>query len=187
MILVLTTKRLVLKTIDESYAETVLEYYFRNKVFLNKWEPYRANDFYNIDHQAQQLIDDERNMEAGRLVRLWIFKKDDCQFARIIGTIAFSNIIGGAFLSCHLGYKLDKHEIDKGYITEALHTGLDFIFHDFGLHRVEANIIPSNIRSLRVVEKLGFYNEGLALKYLKINGKWEDHIHMVRLNDNGCI
>jgi [ribosomal protein S5]-alanine N-acetyltransferase len=57
------------------------------------------------------------------------------------------------------------------------------MFQELGLHRIEANIMPKNKRSLRVVEKLGFYNEGLAYKYLKINGKWEDHIHMVLLND----
>lgn len=44
--------------------------------------------------------------------------------------------------------------------------------------------MPKNKMSLRVVEKLGFYNEGLSYKYLKINGNWEDHIHMVLLNNN---
>jgi hypothetical protein len=45
------------------------------------------------------------------------------------------------------------------------------------------NIMPKNKAFLRVVEKLGFYNKGLAYKYLKINGKWEDYIHMVLLNE----
>lgn len=58
------------------------------------------------------------------------------------------------------------------------------MFHEFKLHRIEANIMPKNKRSLRAAPKSGFYNEGLAYNYLKINGKWEDHIHMVLLNDN---
>jgi ribosomal-protein-alanine N-acetyltransferase len=82
-----------------------------------------------------------------------------------------------------LGYKLDADEINKGYMTEALRKGIDIAFNEVGLHRIEANIMPKNKRSLRTVEKLGFYNEGLAYKYLKINGKWEDHIHMVLLNE----
>ena len=90
----------------------------------------------------------------------------------------------GAFLSCYLGYKLDKDEINKGYMTEAVKKGVEVVFNELGLHRIEANIMPRNKASLRVVEKLGFYNEGLAYKYLKINGKWEDHIHMVLLNEN---
>lgn len=59
----------------------------------------------------------------------------------------------------------------------------NIIFDDMKLHRIEANIMPKNKQSLKVVEKLGFYDEGLAYKYLKINGKWEDHIHMVLLNN----
>ncbi|KNF08661.1 acetyltransferase [Gottschalkia purinilytica] len=75
-------------------------------------------------------------------------------------------------------------EVNKGYITEAIKKGIDIMFNNYGLHRIEANIMPKNKPSLRVVGKLGFYNEGLARKYLKINGVWEDHIHMVLLNDN---
>jgi ribosomal-protein-alanine N-acetyltransferase len=82
-----------------------------------------------------------------------------------------------------MGYKLDKDELNKGYITEALRKGIDIMFNEYGLHRIEANIMPKNSRSLRVAEKLGFYNEGLALKYLKISGRWEDHIHMVLRNE----
>lgn len=55
-------------------------------------------------------------------------------------------------------------------------------FTKLQLHRLEANIMPRNKRSLRVVEKLGFYNEGLAEKYLNINGQWEDHLHLVLRN-----
>ena len=111
----------------------------------------------------------------------WIFKKNDEN--RIIGSIGFSNMVWGVFLSCYLGYKLDKDEINQGYMTEAIKKGIDIVFSEYGLHRIEANIIPRNKRSLKVTEKLGFYNEGTAYKYLKINGIWEDHIHMVLLND----
>ncbi len=72
----------------------------------------------------------------------------------------------------------------KGYITEAIKEGIKIIFDEYGLHRIEANIMPRNLASLRVTEKLGFLNEGISKKYIKINGKWEDHIHMVLLNDN---
>jgi ribosomal-protein-alanine N-acetyltransferase len=140
-------------------------------------------EFYTLSSKAEQLRRDMRDLEEKRALRLWIIKKEDAETGRVIGTIAFNNIVWGAFLSCHLGYKLDKDEINKGYITEALKKGIDIMFEEYGLHRIEANIMPKNIRSLRVVEKLGFYHEGLAKKYLRINGKWEDHIHMVLLNE----
>lgn len=175
------TERLWLKVIDSSYAEQVLDYYIRNKDFLEEWEAIKGEEFYTAEYHKDQLDKDCDAIESGAALRLWLFKKDDA--SKIIGSVALSNIVRGAFLSCHLGYKLDKDEINKGYVTEAIRKTIDIAFNELGLHRIEANIMPKNARSLRVVEKLGFYNEGLAYKYLKINGKWEDHIHMVLLND----
>ncbi len=175
------TERLVLKVLDKNYAELVLDYYLRNKLFLEEWEPKKSEKFYTRSYQEEQLDKELVNIENGNSFRVWIFKKDNDR--KIIGSVGFTNIVKGAFLSCYLGYKLDHSEINNGYITEAIQKGIHIMFNKFGLHRIEANIIPKNKRSLRVVEKLGFYNEGLAYKYLNINGKWEDHIHMVLLNE----
>ncbi|WP_411682131.1 GNAT family N-acetyltransferase [Clostridium thailandense] len=175
------TERLLLKILDKSYAEMLEDYYLRNKGFLEEWEPVRSEEFYTKQYQEEQLDKELKDIKNTNAFRLWIFKKqDDC---KIIGSVGFNNIIKGAFLSSHLGYKLDKDEINKGYMTEAIEKGIEIMFNEYLLHRIEANIMPKNKRSLRVVEKLGFYNEGLAYKYLKINGKWEDHIHMVLLNE----
>ena len=176
------TQRLVLKILDESDADKVLDYYKRNKDFLGEWEPIREASFYETEYHREQLQSDTSSIETGNLLRLWIFNKEDKD--KIIGAVAFNNIVRGAFLSCHLGYKLDKDELNKGYISEAIKKGIEIIFDEYKLHRIEANIMPKNKASLRVVEKLGFYNEGLAYNYLKIHGKWEDHVHMVLLNDN---
>lgn len=175
------TERLVLKGLDKTYADMTLDYFIRNKDFFEEWDPQKGDDFYTKEYQEELLDREAANSESGSVLNLWIFKKDDDR--RIIGYISFGNIVRGPFLSCYLGYKLDKDEINKGYVTEAIRKGIDIVFDEYGLHRIEANIMPKNKRSLRVVEKLGFYNEGLAYKYLKINGMWEDHIHMVLLND----
>lgn len=176
------TERLILKVLDESNANQVLDYYRRNSEFLSEWEPIRDASFYEEECHRKQLQNDTKSIENGGLLRLWIFKKGDSN--RIIGTVAFNNIVRGAFQSCHLGYKLDKDELKKGYMSEAIGKGIEIMFNEYKLHRIEANIMPKNIASLKTVERLGFYNEGLAYKYLKIHGKWEDHIHMVLLNDN---
>lgn len=177
------TERLILKVLEEKDALQVLDYYMRNRDFLEEWELRRPKEFYTVEAQAEQLRKDFREFEEKRALRLWIYKKGDTVNNRVLGAVAFNNIVFGAFLSCFLGYKLDKDEINKGYITEAIRKGIEIVFNEYGLHRIEANIMPRNSRSLRVVEKLGFYNEGLAYSYLKINGHWEDHIHMVLLND----
>ena len=113
------------------------------------------------------------------MLRLWILRKEEPE--RVIGTVALDNIVRGPFLSCFVGYRLDGDHINQGYTTEALKELVRIAFQELGLHRLEANIMPRNSRSLKVVEKLGFKNEGTSRDYLKINGKWEDHIHMVLL------
>lgn len=175
------TERLSLKVLDTFSAQMVLDYYLRNRSFLGEWEPVRNEKFYTKAYHEEQLKNDLSLIENKDLLRLWIFNKND--ESRIIGSIGFSNIVRGVFLSCYLGYKLDQDEINQGYMTEAIQKGIDIIFNEYGLHRIEANVMPKNQRSLRVTEKLGFYNEGIAQKYLKINGIWEDHVHMVLLND----
>ena len=178
-----TTERLILKVVGEAYSEALLDFYFRNKDFLREWEPIKDEEFYSPDIQKEIIQNDIESIINGNSLKLWIIKKEEADTGRVIGMLAFSNIVWGAFLSCHLGYKMDKDELNKGYMTEAVTKGIDIMFNDYKLHRIEANIRPSNMPSMRVVEKLGFYNEGLAYNYLKINGKWEDHIHMVLLND----
>jgi len=179
----LETERLVLRVFNEDSAVQVLDYYERNDEFLREWEPVTDHEFYTLDYQREALRKEFSKINEGGAFRVWIIKKEDNIF-RIIGTIGLNNIVHGAFLSCHLGYKLDGDEINHGYMTEALMRVIEFTFTTLGLHRMEANILPRNIPSMKVVKKLGFYDEGLAKKYLRINGKWEDHIHMVLLNED---
>lgn len=95
---------------------------------------------------------------------------------------ALNNVVWGAFYSCFLGCKLDVELINRGYMTTAVQAVTEFAFRRLHLHRIEGNIMPKNKPSLRVLEKCGYQNEGLSKSYLKINGRWEDHIHMVKLN-----
>lgn len=175
------TNRLILTTLDQNYAPIVLDYLHRNKDFLKEWETEKSDNYYSLDYQRLSLRRDIDNLRSEKALRLWIFKKDNTK--RIIGSISIDNIIRGPFQSCFLGYKLDKDELNKGYMTEATEKMIDISFNGYGLHRIEANIMPRNLASIKVVEKLGFYNEGLARKYLLLNGKWEDHVHMVLLNE----
>lgn len=176
------SERLILKIIDGEYNCQVAKYYKRNLDFLKAWEGKRTDMFYTSQFQKIQLNKDLIDINSGKLLKLWIFKKSKDE--KLIGNISFTNIIRGNFLSCQLGYKLDKDEANKGYITEALEKSIEIIFEDYKLHRIEANIRPANKASLRVVEKLGFSNEGICKKYLKINGTWEDHVRMVLINEN---
>lgn len=174
----ITTKRMTLQMIDDTYADQVLAFAVRNKTYLEEWEPLRTEDFYTSSVQQELLRDEAAKNQEGSLCKFWLFLD-----GRIIGAVALSNIVRGVFQSCHLGYKIDELQQGKGLMTEAVEAVVNHAFHEIRLHRIEANIMPRNQASLRVVQKLGFQNEGTSRNYLKINGKWEDHIHMVLLNE----
>lgn len=177
----LETARLLLCSADRTDAPAVLDFVKRNAVYLEQWEIKRTPFYYTEEMQAQLLERDEKEFAEGRLFRVWLVPKSDKE--RIIGSVALSNIVRGAFQSCHLGYKMDAGQRNKGFMTEAIRAVVRHAFADMRLHRIEANIMPRNEASLHVVRKLGFQEEGLARRYLNINGKWEDHLHMVLLNE----
>lgn len=177
---VIKTERLYLNIFNESYANLILHYYIRNKAFLEPWEPKRPPQYYTLEYQKKVLQHDYKLFQSKQMLRYWITKKSNPKY--IIGTVCFHNIIRACFYSCFVGYKLDKNEVKNGYMTEALKASINVIFNTYNLHRIEANIMPKNTASLNLVKKLGFKQEGLAKDYVKINGKWEDHIHMTLLN-----
>jgi ribosomal-protein-alanine N-acetyltransferase len=123
------TERLVLKVLDKSSAQIVLDYYLRNRSFIEEWEPVRSEEFYSKEYHEEQLENDLSLIENKSLLRLWIYKKNE--ESQIIGSIGFSNIIRGVFLSCYLGYKLDKDEINQGYMTEAIKKGMFSMITDY--------------------------------------------------------
>lgn len=95
----------------------------------------------------------------------------------IMGAVSVGNIVRGAFQSCYTGYWIGQKYSGQGFMTEALTLALRHAFVALELHRVEANIVPDNTASKALVRKLGFRQEGLALRYLRINGRWRDHEH----------
>lgn len=180
------TERLFLKRLDPQDAHLVHAFYMDNKGFLEPFEEMRPPQFYTLAFQKKCLEIEEISFLKGKMVRFWLFlKQHESEACRdVIGTVSLSNIMRGAFQSCFIGYKMDHRHLNHGYMTEAISEVIRIAFNDMHLHRIEANIMPKNKPSLRVVEKLGFENEGLAKKLIKINGKWEDHFHMVIINDD---
>jgi [ribosomal protein S5]-alanine N-acetyltransferase len=95
---------------------------------------------------------------------------------RFCGEINLSSVQRGPFQSAYVGYWIDRDTAGRGLMPEAVVLVARFAFEQVHLHRIQISIIPRNYRSRRVVEKLKLRDEGIAQRYLEINGVWEDHI-----------
>ena len=93
----------------------------------------------------------------------------------LVGVVNVSNIVRGALQSGYLSYAAFASHAGRGLMTEGLQMVLGSAFGGLGLHRVEANIQPGNTRSIGLVRRLGFQQEGFSRRYLKIGGEWRDH------------
>ena len=173
------TKNLILRSLDLEDLEVLKNYLLENQDFMKEWSPTTDSSFYENENLEKIIFDEIKQNENKSALKLHLFLKKE---NKLIGSISLSNIVYGPFLSCFLGYKLHKDYLKKGYMSEALEKIINIAFDEFKLHRIEANIIPKNIASQKLVQKFGFENEGLSKKYLKINGVWEDHYHYVLLN-----
>jgi [ribosomal protein S5]-alanine N-acetyltransferase len=147
----------------------------RNADWLLKWEPIRApgapDPVGNRDTFAVRCGARQRERQLGTGYGYGVFV--DGQLA---GEINLSIVQRGPFQSSYVGYWIDEAQAGNGYMPEALVLLCRAAFEDLRLHRVQISIIPRNTASRRVVEKLGIRDEGVAQRYLEINGVWEDHI-----------
>ncbi|MXV45079.1 GNAT family N-acetyltransferase [Saccharibacter sp. 17.LH.SD] len=71
-------------------------------------------------------------------------------------------------------------------MTESVRRVLKIAFSEVGLHRVEANIQPNNVKSIKLIKRLHFRYEGFSPRYLYVDGQWRDHERWALLCDDGC-
>ena len=176
----LLTERTRINIQSTSDAESLLAYYQRNHNHLFPWEPLRDSSFLTLKNFLLMGEDSERSYSSGQGYKFLI--RTHCDDA-VIGVCNFSNVVRGVFQACFLGYSIDEKYQSQGYMFEVLSTLLEYMFKEIKLNRVMANYMPSNIASARLLEKLGFEKEGVAKSYLKISGRWEDHILTSKIND----
>jgi ribosomal-protein-alanine N-acetyltransferase len=144
-----------------------------NRAHTGPWDPARDDSFYTRAGQRLELELDQRAWAAGTAFAFAVLATDEDD--RLIGRVALANVVRGPWQNATLGYWIDRRASRRGHATRAVRLAVGYAFENLGLHRVQPAIIPRNAASLRVAEKVGFRHEGRALRYLKINGVWEDH------------
>ena len=94
----------------------------------------------------------------------------------LVGRVALTEVARGPFQNALLGYWVTEQRQARGIATEAVRLAVELAFARLGLHRLQAAVMPKNLASRRVLEKLGFREEGVGRRYLQIAGRWEDHV-----------
>ena len=180
----ITTARLRLVAGDAGLAPAVSEFQRRNRQHFAPWDPPTPDSFYTPEAQATRIANGLTAFQNDAAYRYWLIDATRAGGARlpssdveVIGSLHFSQVSRGAFQSAMLGYALDEARVGQGLMSEAIVAGLGEMFSPrVNLHRVQAAYRPENLRSARVLERLGFRQEGLAPAYLFIDGAWRDHV-----------
>jgi ribosomal-protein-alanine N-acetyltransferase len=159
-----------LLTIDDVPA--IAELYRAHRDFLAPWEPARPETFYTADGQRAVVRGALAGMEAGTVHPRVILN----EAGEIAGRINLNDIVWGAFQSANLGYWVSEKDNGRGLATAAVRETVAVAFGELGLHRVQAGTLLHNAASQRVLERNGFTRIGVAPAYLKIAGRWQDHI-----------
>lgn len=149
--------------------------------FLKPWEPTWPPDGCSrsaFERRRMQIRDEWR---AGVGCGFLIFDHKD---EALVGGITLSNMRQGVAATGSLGYWIGEANARRGYMTESVGCVLDYAFGELHLHRVEAACLPHNDASRGLLAKCGFQEEGLARGYLKIDGRWRDHVLFGMLRDD---
>ena len=144
-----------------------------SRAFLEPWEPTWPKDALSrgafrrrLRRQARESLDDTG-------YAFFIFRRAD---DALLGGVTLSNLQRGVAMSCSLGYWVGAQHARQGFMSEAIASLLPFVFDTLGLHRLEAACLPDNVASHRLLRKLDFHEEGYARDFLRINGRWHDHL-----------
>jgi ribosomal-protein-alanine N-acetyltransferase len=170
----LLTERLRLRPPRAADVTHVRRLLRENTEHLRPWSPSAAtgHDPLSLVELTRAIVFQRREWSRDRMYAFLVLPRSD---DAPLGRVTLSDIARGAQLSASLGYWVDARSQGLGYATEAAEAALRFAFETLGLHRVQAAVMPENDPSRRVLEKLGFREEGFARGYLRIAGTWRDH------------
>jgi [ribosomal protein S5]-alanine N-acetyltransferase len=163
----------ILRTPQMSDYSAWAELRAQSREFLTPWEPLWATDELSRASFRRRVRHYLRDLREDVGYALFIFAVST---GTLVGGLTLCNVRRGVTQSCMLGYWIGAKYANCGYMTAALRTVIPFVFDSLELHRLEAACLPSNTASIRLLERAGFKREGLARRYLRINGVWQDHL-----------
>ena len=162
-----------------------------DQVFLRHMEAVDEEAFLRAVRSSRKLhrpwsylpetSEDFRDMLIRPLGESYLIRRNED--GALAGSASLGHIVFGNLRSAYLGYSALVPHQGQGYMTEGLELVLRHAFGALALHRVEVNVQPDNARSIALAERLGFRREGFSPRYLKIGGRWRDHVRFAMLAD----
>ena len=168
------------RLVEPGDAERLADLRVRDRDFLAPWDPLRPDAFFTTAGQLDLIESGLRLHDAGDMLPLVVLDDDRA----VIGQMNLSGIVRGPFLSGNLGYWVASTANGRGFASSAVRATLAIAFGELGLHRVQAATLPHNAASQRVLAKNAFDRIGFAPSYLRIAGRWQDHVLFQRLADD---
>lgn len=153
----------------------------QSRAHLTPWEPQWSRDELTRTAFRRRLRHYFRESREDLGYAFFAFRAGDDV---LLGGITLSNVRRGVSQAVSLGYWMGEPFVRRGHMTNAVRAVLSYAFDELHLHRVEAACLPFNAGSIRVLENNGFTREGLARRYLKIDGEWRDHLLFAKLSDD---
>ncbi|CAL4861082.1 GNAT family N-acetyltransferase [Microbacterium sp. MM2322] len=166
----------VMRELAATDAAALAEAYSRNRERLAPWEPVRVPSFFTEAGQAADVDAVLRECDA-RLAAPFVLAAG----ARIVGRLNLSGIVRGAFKNANLGYWIDEELGGRGVMTAAVDAAAHIARDQLGLHRIQAATLLHNAPSQAVLRRCGFTEIGVAPRYLRIAGRWQDHLLFQRI------
>jgi ribosomal-protein-alanine N-acetyltransferase len=170
---VIDAERVTLRTPQMSDYPAWAELRAASRDFLTPWEPLWAADELSRSSFRRRVRHYLRDLREDMGYALFIFSTAD---DALVGGLTLCNVRRGVTQACTLGYWIGATYARQGYMTAAVRAVIPFVFDSLELHRLEAACLPSNTASIKLLERTGFGHEGLARRYLRINGVWQDHL-----------
>jgi ribosomal-protein-alanine N-acetyltransferase len=146
--------------------------------FMAPYKPVRGDAYFTEDAQRGRMRDELRQCAEGTLFPRFIITDEGA----IAGAVTLKAVERGWAQFARLGYWVAQGANGRGLATEAVGEILATAFTEMGLHRIQADIMPDNVRSRRVLEKNGFVKFGTAREAYFIGGGWRDHDVFQRLS-----
>ncbi len=170
---VIESEKVTLRTPQMADYPAWAELRAQSREFLAPWEPLWASDELSRASFRRRVRHYLRDLREDVGYALFIFAVST---GALIGGLTLCNVRRGVTQSCTLGYWIGAQYANQGYMTAAVRAVVPFVFDSLELHRLEAACLPTNAASIRLLERTGFKREGLARRYLRINGVWQDHL-----------